>query len=357
MKRFIIYLFLFCFIISCNSQTNIPENIKFTKINEDSIPCKILDVEKINLPEEFVASRYYVVKDTILLVLHDQYPDPYYLSVVNLNNFEIINQLFQRGNGPNDLLGVLSYINDDYLCLNDYVKRTVARIHVDSLLVKDFTYPSFIKIDAFYEGFGWINDSLIVASNCLHFDGFGNEKYPELLYVDTTGAFIEDYPKDGFDIFTANFSGGYIAMNSLQNKFYHAKKFKPEICFYVDNKLEKVIIGPEEYNSEFIVDKNNQLHFKDNFHYYYFNYCSSKNNVFFKNERFHGKVGTHFSDDEGKGTEIFRLDWNGNLLARYKIPTDKAVIGLSYNENTNSLYLTSFDENGERILYKAILND
>ena len=89
---------IFFSILSCNEKKEV--NTDDDEFNDVNTPCKILNYEKVLFPDdlEFMDSRYYVCNDTILLVLHDKKPDPYYLSVVNLNNFEVINRMFYRDN-------------------------------------------------------------------------------------------------------------------------------------------------------------------------------------------------------------------------------------------------------------------
>lgn len=359
MRRLIFTFVLFLSFSFFNCSTKDGAGNQVVYISDENVPCQLLDYEKVIMPDSmlFAASNFRVCHDSILLVMHEAYPDPYYLSVVNLNNFEVINELFHRGNGPNEVLGLNMYVNDEYLYFNHYVKRSVARVPIDSVVSPDFKYPEFVSVDAFYNGYGWLSDTLIAVTNCLYFNDYGLDKNTsEVFYLDTAGAFVDKYQqlKDG--VFAANFSGGCIIANPETGNFYFAKSFSPEIRLYENRNLKTIYSGPDTYKSEYVVDESNYLHFKNNYNYYYFVGCSSRNYVFFANERSHGPVDSpDISFDNG---EIIRLDWDGNVVARYKLKEHhKQVEALSYCEESHLLYVSTFDEDDERVLYKVHLSD
>ena len=355
MKKIIIGILVSLIFFACSEKKKNSYKQENIRISDSLMPCKELSIEKVELPEEFAASRYYVISDSILLIVHDKAPDPYYVSIVNMNNMEIINQLYMRGNGPNDLLSIFAYINKDYVCIEDFTKSIIMHIKTESLLSKSFKYPSQTKIKDTYGGFNWINDTTIVITNGWYYEEMiKNDSVPELLYLDNNGEYIQNYPKTKSGIFSANYSGGFLATNKEKKVFYYAKKTHPEIIFYKDTMPIKIYYGPDEDNTEFQLEQNTILRFKDNYHYYYYDYCASTNNVFFKNLRSHGKVGENPLEKEKQTTEIFRLDWDGNLIGRYKI-RGKNLAGISFCEETNTLYVTSYDEVEERTLYKAVL--
>ena len=89
---------------------------------------------------------------------------------------------------------------------------------------------------------------------------------------------------------------------------------------------------------------------------YYSLYFADENNVFFANERVLRSVKSRdFNFDK---EEIIRLDWDGNVIARYCLKDQlKQINAISYSEKLNSLYISTYDENDERVLYKAVISD
>ena len=115
----------------------------------------------------------------------------------------------------------IGIIDCNNVCIEDGIRKCVARIPIELLLQLDFQYPNFVEIDAFYNGFNWVDDTTIVCTNCLYFNDFGLDKeMKELFYLDITGTFRENYLQKSDGVFAADYSGGVIASNPSKHKFY-----------------------------------------------------------------------------------------------------------------------------------------
>ena len=60
------------------------------------------------------------------------------------------------------------------------------------------------------------------------------------------------------------------------------------------------------------------------------------------------------NETENNTREIFRLDWNGNVIGRYSVK-GKQLMHVNYCEDSNILYLW-VSENGGGTMYKAKLD-
>ena len=88
-------------------------------------------------------------------------------------------------------------------------------------------------------------------------------------------------------------------------------------------------------------------------HYYNGAYCDDEN-IFVTNRRNHKcKDVENYVEIEKEKREIFRLDWDGNIIGRYSAK-GKNIVRLSYSKNSNTLYLWVYED--ERSMYKAKLD-
>ena len=53
--------------------------------------------------------------------------------------------------------------------------------------------------------------------------------------------------------------------------------------------------------------------------------------------------------------ELFRFDWDGNLIARYSLGGKHLYGGITYSKSSNTLYFCILDDDGECYMYKAKL--
>lgn len=98
---------------ACNSQQN--TDGKIITLKEDALPpLQELKLEKIDLPEDYTMGTHvcYVYQDSVLIVVKDNNPFPLrkMITLVNLNNGNIIGEYFSYGRGPGELFNIFSHL-------------------------------------------------------------------------------------------------------------------------------------------------------------------------------------------------------------------------------------------------------
>ena len=109
--------------------------------------------------------------------------------------------------------------------------------------------------------------------------------------------------------------------------------------FKIFNKkldLKRNIEGPENLNPKYELRTNNHVSFKEGFYQSYPGICTTDSGIF-------ALFSPIRRNQNNKSVEIFKFDWDGNLVHRYKL--DKYIHTISVNSKGNYLYGSHFDEN------------
>jgi len=375
MKKFFAIISLLLSIISCSNVDNSNGQFEIVALEEDALPIiQPLQLEKIDLLEDYTMGDgdCIIYQDTILIVLKDgdPYPLTHILTLVNMNSGQKIGEYFTRGMGPDELLSELQRFSHNHVDINCYTTGKLVSFNIDSAIVYGNDYKPNIIQPTNYSFGEWssMDDTLFLTSNSFYFDGDikeckENAKLPEFYWYSKSGKFTPEYKESDYrkiKYMTSDVSGSTISINKKKNRVVCCYLHQPIIKVFDSNlKLIKIIKGPEPDDGKYIPIKDmNFIYFDENVgnNYYYSLATCDDDNIFVINNRIHKyKDGPyHFSEKKCQNTEIFRLDWNGNVIGRYSAKGKEIFYG-NYSKNSNSLYLWT-NEDGEGCMYKAKLD-
>ena len=354
--------FFLTLLVSCkNEENNFLKSDKVVYLTEDSEPLlqKVTEYEKIDLPEEeTMASYFHVYLDTILVIVHNM-PDPYWLTIMNLKTMKVVANYFKKGNGPEEMLFNDTYLHNNRLLFIDRVALKFSILNLDSVMRLRQSYkPHFFYLSSTgYATLDALTDTSFLFYNSWYLENAGekiNKDTPELIITGADANYNYEPQKEATVVNIVSGAGVLSDVNRQKVFIYHF--YKPQITLLNSNlDTIKIICGPEPIEKYKYEDKGDfgglwPVLYNE----YYRKGISTDNFILVKNNRLYNVPPKKLTEvRENHKPEIFKFDWEGNLIARYQVKTFYALSGFS--EKTNTLYLTIRDEEGENCLYKAQL--
>jgi hypothetical protein len=114
----------------------------------------------------------------------------------------------------------------------------------------------------------------------------------------------------------------------------------------------KTIVGPDKDDAKYVLSQK-MLSTINTYSFYTSISCSNDDFVFVLNYREHNINGNeHYEYIKNNHGEIFKFDWDGNLVERYALNQEILSLSLSDTSN-NTIYLQGVDDNGEPVLFKT----
>ena len=357
-------IFLSILFVGCdNKQNSFLPSDKVVYLTEDNIPPlqKIL-FEKIDISEDLsYASSFYVYRDTLLVLAHN-IPNPYWLTFMNMKGDSVIAQYLKKGNGPNDMLCNFTNMHNNRLLYDGCVTNKLTIFNLDSVLRKGQSYMPQIHwlSNSRYVSFDMLTDTSFVFYNYWYLENGGekiNKGVPELVVTGKDANYSYEPPHN---VTVVNIVSGANVLSDINRKrVFVAHHCKPQFTL-LNSDLDtlKIICGPEPIEKYKYEDKGD---FGGLWPILYNEYTlrsiTSDNYIFVWNRRIHNIKREDIDEyRDNHKPEIFKFDWDGNLLARYQDINIDVLHELSgFSEESNTLYLTAWGENNERTFYKAKL--
>ncbi len=374
-------LLLLASMVGCNSEKqNGPFEI--VTLQEETLPpVQPLKLEKIDINEDYTMGdpQCWIYHDSVLVVLKwdDPYPLKKMLTLVNLNTGNIIAEYFTNGRGPGELLGALGRLSNNRLDICGCQLGRLVSVNLDSAIMHGNAYKPILINCARndFSEWGALEDTLFLTVNDYYFDGENalckaNSQLPEFYWFGKNGKSIPEYNDSLYEVKyrVQDISRLTISINKKRNRVVCCNLFRPYIkVLDLDLNPIRKIVGPEPDDGKYVVEEFTSSLFWDNKNYgrndYYSVPSCDDENIFVTNHR------THRYKQEGNdinavingylkvrldNAEIFRFDWDGNLIARYNAK-GRHIWGFTYSKNSNTLYLQAKGEDGEFFMYKAKL--
>ena len=364
---------------ACNKQST--DNCEIVTLQEEKLPpVQQLQLEKIDLPEDYTMGRnsLYIYQDSVLIVRKFQNPFPMkkMVTLVNLNNGEIIGEYFTNGRGPRELLASyaqLSFNHLDIMCPSG----KLVPFNLDSAIMRGNDYkPDIIRTERTNFTSEWcsVDDTLFLTGNNYYFDGVidGCESYtklPEFYWYSKSGRCIPEYNESdyiGVKYKMDNISREYFSINKQKNRVVCFNSYRPYAkVFDMDLNLIRRINGPEPDDGKYYIAAFMSCVWWDESYgrnFYYRTPYGDDENIFVWNERTHRyteddseKLSNKMTETRAANAEVFRFDWDGNLIARYSLGGKHLYGGITYSKSSNTLYFCILDDDGECYMYKAKL--
>jgi hypothetical protein len=353
MIKFNRLLLIFCALggFSCSSSKMQVENIVLGKTVMTE--AYMLVPERIHIEEYIYAKRFFVYADSVLIILNKPSSVKPFIELVKLSDGSAIAKLFNYGNGPAEMLLATVNLSDNVLIAKDIQKKQIAFVNIDSVL-NSLSYK--VGIQNYQIRASSINknrDGMLIFENpyC-----FKNEKYKidnkaERFIVgneNTTDGNLLYYKFD-----TSNVTDGNIIVNRNRDRIVYAALSEPLIEIYDrDLTLKRIITGPNFHKEQtFTVRSGDEglpsVVFRETIPYAYITYCHNDKNIYFSfvGELMQGRNNTWELD-----SYIFKFDWNGNFIKSYS--TNKFINAMSVGQDDDTIYASSYDEDGLPILLK-----
>lgn len=290
----------------------------FNRLSFDSISN--LNAEIIDFDTPLNPMVFNIIHDSIILVQNWE-GRPYFLSLYDMKSKKLIFEFIKRGRGPNEWLSASATHKSNYdngFVLRDIHTNEAAHFDIDSLLLLGNSYsPKRFHVPDFAKG------DIIILDSCkrLCFNLYHMGKNRSLsnstescLYpfdiCNNQQSFDEEIEKHKY--FTYNVTGGFIALSPDKSRIIVFYKHLNLIEIFNENfDLIKRLNGPMTFNPE--------LEIRD----YEFNAVSFKKRTYTYGQCFYTfkSIYVIYKGLDGlkknMPTEVFKLDWEGNLLHRY----------------------------------------
>lgn len=355
---------ILCFaaIAGCHPKQELPE--KEILLTEENMPrLDTLYLEKIDL-NETILDAYSFVHKNLIISINSSHPNPYFLTITNLSG-EIIAEYYKKGEGPEEFIGVVTQLHNNQLLVYDPIVKKIVKMDIDSIASLKYDYhPKISTIStSINRGYAFTNETSITAYNIGYLAGMSTDpNIPEYVHINIETGICDSIVMDP-RFFAGGVTGGQLVYSSKGNIYMMAFARRPQIdildCH--ENKI-KSYIGPEPNDVEFeTIDEWGNLREKGaKISFFFESSTISENNIFFINSRTYKVAKPDYRKNESQYyvdyQEIWRFSHNGDFINRYKIPNAYGrLFAPSYCEETKTLYVNSYDEEGELGLYKCSL--
>ena len=355
MKRYLtIYVFL-GIITSC-SPKNDPIVVHFSR---EDFKQQVLLVN----PEEIVLYdsldivnpvSFFLLQDTLLLV-QNQPRMPFALELFSLHNLQSIAQLAPMGRGPGEFL-TCTYmgcsVDQSKIYLQDRQTHSFYKVDLDRTIEnKKIEVEQQFYYDPEIHPY---TPSLVMLDSC-HYTGYNmwylddtqfNNKVPALTKYHINPPQIEssdnlDDPFMGHSYFVGPVNGARLVLTPDKEKIWLLDYRRDRIEIYNDSLvLLKTIHGPDHYKVQYVSQNAEDtsiqmIVFAEGKEYMaYTDYAYNHEHIYIV------YVGTDsYQIDNLPSVEIFKLDWDGNMLCNYKL--DRFLYSISVDSKEEYLYGTS----------------
>lgn len=330
---------------ACNPDKRKEEKEKvFTK--EDFAENKALrNPEEIVLNDVLNPALAVVVKDSLLLV-NNQPGSEYFLEIYSLNTLSPIVQLVRRGNGPDEMTACVLVAHTErnpFFYLQDTSTKTYYKINLDSTvqyrslcIVSKFRYSSRI---AQHAGICMVDARHYIGYNrwYLEDEEYGNGLDSSLDIYSVEYGQNEQEEKESFPYFVEPVNGALSFVNPETGQIWSLDMHRDRISVYDDSlRLARVFVGPDNFRPEYAIRKMPTpvkfVGFANGLEYRaYTDYFLTDKHVYLVYE---GEE--HFDLENMTPVEVFKLDFQGNLLCRYEV--DRHIYSISLDSNEEYLY-------------------
>ena len=369
--RYLFSITLLLLAYSCSNDKEYPKDAII--LTENNIPPLLyIEAEKIELPDDlFLNSSFWVYKDTILLAINRDVPNPTFLTIMNLNNFEILGNYYAKGEGPGEVINIFGILDHNCLMVTDWATDQKSVFNIDSALqMRDNYKPIVFTSDANWVYFDWFSDSTLLVQNRPYIEDAGkyntNDVTREFFISDMVGKH-DSVPVPENVIFSTS-TGGVARANEKLKKIFCAYLRWPKYKLLdYDMNVLKTICGPDDYLAvEYGPDAEGyNMVILNGYHAYNTVIQSNDEYIYVTCDRiieipesfFSSRMNLNQGIDELsiEHEELYQFDWDGNMVGRYKVKGNSIrTISLS-EKDPKLIYFTGYNEDRELCLFKTHL--
>lgn len=335
----------------------------YTLENNYREKAKEIKGELIQYDDELINANRFLVYDSLLIVLNNNKSQQPLIEIRSLKDGVLLRSLFNKGEGPDELLMAQVYLSENILTIKDLIKRKVSFMNLDSIAINPNYFPSLYNYNKNFHILNQLNDSCMVMLSAYKYNNkeLGIDiNVPRLEMAKFGDTNITWSPSD-FKYTPYNVTNGYMATSLRNKRILYASAGSPLLELYNDKlQLLRTIKIPDSFE-----DKLNIIKKDDGYIVYKrilpksFACCGTIKDCFYLLYSGYAYDVTIFNPINNKDSKYFPLilkfDMEGNLLNIYK--TDRYLFELSMSKNGKTAYATGYDEDGEYALYKYSLEE
>ena len=345
MKKVLIILLIIFVAVSCTQQKSSFDRVVFSR--EDFGNQIYLDNPYEIVIDSLLNPANFIVMNDSVLVVGNQDNCEYLLEIYSLNTRQLLARFITKGSGPNEMSACAVNIHSNASAefhLQDINTKLYYTVNLDSIL-KNNRLQILSK-------FKYSSDILSTMDLCLldsvRYIGYNmwylnSDKYDNHISSPLHVYMKNEESKKGineYDYFVASVNGAYCFKNPVTNHIWAADMHSDIIRIY-DDSLNQIrsIEGPDNFKPQYIQKQSNApinfVVFADDFDYRtYSDYFVTDKYIYLVYEG-----NKYFDIKDLKPVEIFKLDFDGNLICNYKF--DRYVYSISVDKSERYLYCAS----------------
>lgn len=353
-KGFLLQAGVIVFLLSCGADKK--GGVVCQRLDESIIDsARVLQREKMDIDYQFPVVRYfYVYQDSILIAVNEVSESTHLIELYNLLSKQWISGLFHIGRGENELLSGNVYLSGNMLLVNDYQKRRLATVNLDSLL----TVPGYKPRITRPVGFGTTAmapfKGRVIIENPYN---FVDEKLG--IYQEENRFLSED---DDFSYITREHeyntvnvaANGRIIVNPRTNQVIYTGLGQSFFEVYDEQlRLKKRVIGPNILDVEYLIktrsNKRKDVFFGSLWPYAYSNYFFDDDYVYLL---YYGILITDEDMFESSNGYIIVTNWDGDFIRCYNLGGYALTVSKSSLQE-DLFYACMLDDEGLPQLYRV----
>lgn len=331
---------------SCKFQEDKTNQIHYTR--QDFKKQKTLsNPEIITLPEVLNPASLYLIQDSII-VIQNQPDCDYLLEIYSINNLTSpLIQLAPKGNGPEDMLSCYCYIHTNTqpeFYLEDGHKNHYYTVNIDSILKnKKLSLSAAFKYNPNKHPSSEIcslDKSHYITYNMWYLDSSQFNNNVPKLEISSTNETERRIEMGEKPYFVGAVNGAHLFKNPKTHDIWSADIHQDKIDIYDDSlNLKRVLYGPDHFQPKYVRKESNApiafIGFDYNKEYKtYSNFFITDKHIYLIYEG-----NENYNPDHLEPVEIFKLDFDGNLLCNYKL--DRYLYTISIDKAEKYLYGSS----------------
>lgn len=343
------FLSLFCIAIffcicSCNKERENLERFQWSDFQE----TKVIKSDTLPFEGPINPSSYQVLRDSLIISIDKKASEGHYVYIHKISG-ELVNIAGKKGLGPGELLScrIQSNPEETELYVFDYLTQRYTIWDTDSILLKGIDYhPDVNKLNPDIEEVSFINKSTIIAYNSMYIETeeFSNN-VPEVINISLPIDPALEIVKGDEYYFPPNVNGALLFSSAKKERIITADFYSDKFTIYDlnMNQLDQKN-GPARIKPELFTPDGRKISFANGLYWRSF-YPSAYNedNIYLLYVGLNG-INTSVTPIDQKPAEIWKLDWNGNIISRIK--TDVFLTNISIDNQAKFLYGTTWSSTG-----------
>ena len=343
-------LLLFSAGCSSNHKASAPDRLSPNIMTDE----KILRADTIKGIDSLIyAKEFFVYRDSILIALNNKTEKAHFVEFYRLSDMRPIAQLYQLGNGHDEMLIANAYISKNKLIVNDFIKDMIAVVDIDSLLA-DHTYSApavRLQVESSFNAIPYKGRFLLTNPYSFVDKKAGIvQEAPRFVVTNEKNSYEE---KNTYQYCTRNVINGFIIANEQKNRIVYASGDQSFIEIYdMDLNLLRTITGPIDLPTQYVIlneegGMQNEVVFKGGAPYTYLNYCMDDDYFYLT---YVGDISKKGQKTQDLNCRIFKFDWDGNFIDSY--PVHNYVRSISKSRKDDAFYVTILSKEGLPVLIK-----